>query len=108
MFERFRAWRRKRVLATHALPDDLWQEAVGMLSFLEIYDATELAALRDKVVLFLAGKGIIGAHDFEVTPLMRVVIAIQACVLILHLDSDAYSGWNNVIHSSAVMCSLFG
>ena len=97
MFERIRSWRRKRVLATHALPDELWDEAVGMLSFLEIYDDAELAALRDKVVLFLADKGIVGAHDFEVTPLMRVVIAIQACVLVLKLDPDAYAGWNNVV-----------
>ena len=97
MFERFRAWRRDRVLATHALPDELWDEAIGQLPFLDIYDDAELEALRDKVVLFLAEKGIVGAHDFEVTPLMRVVIAIQACVLVLHLPPDAYAGWSNVI-----------
>jgi hypothetical protein len=57
----------------------------------------ELAALRDKVVLFLAEKGVVGAQDFEVTPLMRVVIAIQACVLVLHLEPDAYAGWSNVV-----------
>src|SRR5258706_3305692 len=97
MFERFRSWRRRRVLATHALPNELWNEAVDLLPFLAIYDDQELAALRDKVVLFLAEKGIIGAHDFEVTPLMRVVIAIQACVLVLRLEPDAYAGWNNVV-----------
>ena len=74
MFERYRSWRRRRVLATHALPDELWDEAISMLSFLDIYDDAELAALRDKVVLFLAEKGIVGAQDFEVTPLMRVEI----------------------------------
>ena len=97
MFERFRRWRRERVLATHALPDELWDEALGMLSFLEIYDESELAELRDRVVLFLAEKGIVGAQDFEVTPLMRVVIAIQACVLVLKLPPDAYAGWTNVV-----------
>jgi len=97
VFERFRQWRRERVLATHALPDPLWDEAVAMLSFLDIYDEDERAALRDRVVLFLAEKGIVGAQDFEVTPLMRVVIAIQACVLILKLPPDAYAGWTNVV-----------
>jgi len=97
MFERFREWRRKRVLATHALPDALWSEAVGMLPFLELYDEQELGRLRDRVVLFLADKGVIGANEFEVTPLMRVVIAIQACVLVLNLPPDAYNGWSNIV-----------
>ena len=97
MFERFRAWRRRRVLATHALPDMLWDEAIAMLPFLDIYEDGELGALRDRVVLFLAEKGIVGANDFEVTPLMRVVIAIQACVLVLKLPPDSYAGWSSVV-----------
>jgi len=85
------------VLATHALPDELWDEAAALLEFLDIYDDAELARLRDRVVLFLAEKGIVGAREFEVTPLMRVVIAIQACVLALELEPDVYSGWSNVV-----------
>ncbi|MEO7762266.1 MAG: zinc-dependent peptidase, partial [Casimicrobiaceae bacterium] len=91
MFEQFRSWRRKRVLATYALPDELWNEALAQLTCLEIYDPEELAELRERVVLFLEDKGIVGANDFEVTPLMRVVIAIQACVLVLKLSPDAYA-----------------
>lgn len=97
MWERFRSWRRRRVLATHALPGELWDEAVGMLPFLSIYRDDEMQSLRDRVVLFLEDKAIVGAQDFTVTPLMRVVIAIQACVLVLHLDPDAYTGWSNVV-----------
>ena len=97
LLEKFRAWRRGRVLATHALPDELWDEALDMLPFLSRYRDDEIQALRDRVVLFLADKGIIGAQEFEVTPLMRVVIAIQACVLVLHLEPDVYDGWNNVV-----------
>jgi MtfA peptidase len=97
MFNAYRSWRRKRILATNALPDELWNEAVSMLPFLERYDASTLVELRDRVVLFLADKSIIGANDFEVTPLMRVIIAIQACVLVLRLESDAYDGWTNVV-----------
>ena len=97
LFSTWRGWRRKRILATHALPDDLWNEAVAMLTFLARYDAAALRELRDRVVLFLEDKSIVGANDFEVTPLMRVIIAIQACVLVLRLDADAYDGWNNVV-----------
>ena len=97
IFSALSAWRRRRVLATHALPDELWNEAVGLLPFLQPYGADDLRALRDRVVLFLADKAIVGARDFEVTPLMRVVIAIQACVLVLRMDAGAYDGWTNVV-----------
>ena len=97
MWERYRSWRRRRVLATHALPDALWDEAAGMLSFLANYRDDEIEALRERVVLFLEDKAIVGAREFTVTPLMRVVIAIQACVLVLYLDPDAYAGWSSVV-----------
>ncbi len=57
----------------------------------------ELARLREKVVLFLDAKNIIGARGHRVTPRQRVVIALQACVLILNLDIAFYDGWENVI-----------
>ena len=97
MFSAYKSWRRRRILATHALPDDLWDEAVAMLPFLGRYDDATLIQLRDRAVLFLEGKSIVGANDFKVTPLMRVIIAIQACVLVLRLESDAYDGWNDVV-----------
>ena len=97
MWERFLAWRRRRILATHALPDELWDEALGMLDFLALYRADEMQALRDRVVLFLQDKSIVGAQDFTVTPLMRVVIAIQACVLVLELSLDWYADFESVV-----------
>ena len=97
MLEAFRRWRRERVLRSHALPDDLWREAVDALPFLDTYDAAELARLRDLVVLFLDAKSISGAQGHEVTPLQRVVIAVQACVLVLNLDLALYDGWESVV-----------
>ena len=48
-------------------------------------------------MLFLDAKGVVGARDHEVTPLQRVIIAIQACVLVLELDLAYYDGFENVI-----------
>jgi Mlc titration factor MtfA (ptsG expression regulator) len=90
-------WRRRRVLQTAALPDGLWNEALGALPFLGTYTPDELARLRDLTVLFLDAKGIVGARGHEVTPLQRVVIALQACVPILNLDLALYDGFENVI-----------
>ena len=97
MFEGLRQWRRKQILKSSAIPDTLWGDAVGQLPFLAIYDADALARLREKVVLFLDAKGIVGARGHEVTPLQRVIIAIEACVLVLELDLSYYDGFENVI-----------
>ena len=67
------------------------------LPFLAIYTDAELARLREKVVLFLSAKSIVGARGHRVTPRQRVVIALQACVLVLNLDLAYYDGWENVI-----------
>ena len=97
MFEAFRKWRHERVLKTAGIPDPLWSAATTALPFLAIYNPTELERLRARVVLFLDAKSIVGARDHEVTPLQRVIIAIQACVLILNLDLSWYEDFENVV-----------
>ena len=97
MLDTIRKWQRRRVLAHAAIPEALWRDALESLPFLAIYTEAELARLRELVVLFLSKKSIVAARGFEVTPRMRVMIAIQACVLILHLDPRYYDGWENVI-----------
>ena len=97
MFDTLRKWRRQRVLRSAAIPDALWREALESLPFVAIYTDEELARLRAKVVLFLSAKSIVGARGHVVTPLQRVIIAIEACVLVLYLDLAYYDGWENVI-----------
>ena len=97
MFAVIRRWRRRRMLATAAIPEPLWREALDALPFLAIYTDDELVRLRERVVVFLSEKSIVGAAGFVVTPPMRVVIAMQACAPALWLDADCYDGWENVI-----------
>jgi Mlc titration factor MtfA (ptsG expression regulator) len=97
MFGALQRWRRRRVLRSAAIPEPLWQEALSSLPFLVRYREDELARLRELTVLFLDAKGIVGAAGHEVTPLQRVVIALQACVLVLNLDLSLYDGFENVI-----------
>ena len=97
MFDALSRWRRRRVLARAAIPDALWREAVALLPFLALYGDGDLVRLREKVVLFLDAKAIVGARGHAVTPLQRVIIAIQACVLVLELDLAFYDGFENVI-----------
>ncbi|HVE51040.1 MAG TPA: M90 family metallopeptidase [Casimicrobiaceae bacterium] len=97
MLQALREWHRRRVLTRSAIPDSLWNEALATLPFMARYSADDLARLRDIVVLFLDAKGILGARGHDVTPLQRVVIAIQACVLVLNLDLTYYDGFENIV-----------
>jgi len=97
MFDALSRWRQRRVLSRAAIPDALWREAVALLPFLAIYADEDLARLRQKVVLFLDAKAIVGAGGHAVTALQRVIIAIQACVLVLELELAFYDGFENVI-----------
>lgn len=97
MFDAIRNWRRRRVLARASIPEELWRAALAALPFLRSLDAAEQRRLRDLCVLFLDAKGIVGARGHEVTPLQRVMIAQQACVLVLNLDLGLYDGFENVV-----------
>ena len=66
MFEAIRNWRRRRTLATAAIPETLWRQALDALPFLAIYTEDEIKRLRERVVVFLSEKGIVGAAGFAV------------------------------------------
>jgi Mlc titration factor MtfA (ptsG expression regulator) len=59
--------------------------------------------LRELATLFLAQKEFSGAHGLEVSDAMAVAIAAQACLPVLQLGLDAYSGFVGiVVHAGAV------
>jgi MtfA peptidase len=108
MFSWLKTKLRQRALATHALPDDEWNAALNELPFLYHYDAPTLARLRTLTTLFLVEKSIVsgatsGEHTLDVTPHMRILIAVQACLLILGRGVNVmaamadYDGWENVV-----------
>jgi Mlc titration factor MtfA (ptsG expression regulator) len=86
-------WRRRRVLEKHRIDDRLWHEAIAGLAFLP----KESPKLRELALLFLAEKQFTGAHGLEVTDAMRVSIAAQACLPILELGLDWYSGFTGIV-----------
>lgn len=108
MFDWLKTKRRERALATNVLPDDDWSAALRELPFLDHYDAPTLARLRELTTLFLVEKSIVsgatsGDHTLDVTPHMRILIALQACLLILGRGESVmaaitdFEGWENVV-----------
>lgn len=108
MFSWLKTKRRQRALASHALPDEEWNAALRELPFLDHYSPRALARLRELTTLFLVEKSIVsgatsGAHVLEVTSHMRILIAVQASLLILGRGASVtdamsdYDGWENIV-----------
>ncbi|SEP88397.1 hypothetical protein SAMN05421693_10925 [Ectothiorhodospira magna] len=93
----FKSWRRRRLLARTAIPDDAWRERLAAQPMLAGLNGNERAALRQWVTLFLHEKAIHGAQGLTVTPTMALHIAQQACLPILRLGIDWYDQWSTLI-----------
>ena len=77
--------------------DSAWEavrHSLPVVATLAEHDAVELRALADA---FLRTKSIEGAGGFVLDEESRVVVAAQACIPILALGIDAYTGWRSVI-----------
>ncbi|SFO20815.1 zinc-dependent peptidase [Nitrosospira briensis] len=97
MLSNLKGWHRRRILKNEPVSDEVWQSAQSRLKCLRGLSLAELEHLREKVILFLHAKQISGAHGLIVTEEMHVLIAVQACILILNLDLDYYDGWVEII-----------
>jgi Mlc titration factor MtfA (ptsG expression regulator) len=93
----FRSIRRKRILKEGLLPSDIWRWLVQDHPILDGLAEAELATLRRLSTLFLREKVFEGADGLELTDPMREVIAVQACLPILHLGLESYENWKTVI-----------
>ena len=92
----FRRMKTRYVLRRHALRHGHWQAATGKLWMLDGLSAVEKARLRKLSTLFLHQKNFVGI-GVPVTQEMRILIAAQACLLILNLDSDLLSEWTDIV-----------
>lgn len=93
----FSRWRRTRALRRQPIADAQWRRVVSRFSFLRTLSAAEQQRLRELTALFLDRKSVSGAGGLVMTREMQLVIAAQACLLVLNLDLDCYDGWVEVI-----------
>lgn len=93
----YRNWRRERILRQSGLDDALWDDTVRHFPFAWTLEPDDQRKLRDLVTLFLHEKSFSSTHGIVLTPSMQVWIAVQACILVLHLGLDYYRGWSGVI-----------
>ena len=79
------------------IPAELWAAVLAAHPFLAALAPDESEALRQRCAWLLASKTINGARGLEPTDFMRLAIAAQACLPILHLSPALYEGWDEII-----------
>lgn len=75
----------------------LWRDGTSPWLFMRGLSEAEAGRLKSLSERFLASKQFSGTHGLEVTDLMQVQIAAQACILVLELGESWYEGWSEVI-----------
>lgn len=93
----FGRWRRARAVERQGIADAPWQRVVSRFSFFRVLSPDEQRRLRELTALFLDRKSVSGAGGLELTREMQLVIAAQACLLVLNLDFELYDDWVEVI-----------
>jgi len=97
MLERFKQWRRNRIVARAELDEGEWQRALRRFSFTRELSAEDQSRLRELTILFLHEKRFTAAHGLRLTQPMCLHVAVQACTLILNLGIEYYRGWTEII-----------
>ena len=93
----FSRWRKARALKRQDIGGAQWHRTMGRFSFFRKLPAADQHKLRELTALFLDRKTVIGAGGLQITRDMQLVIAAQACLLVLNLDLDYYGDWVEVI-----------
>lgn len=96
MFGFFRGRRREKLRAKPFPPEwvAMLERNVPLYRRLPEEDRREL---RGHIQVFLAEKEFEGCGGLEITDEIRVTIAAQACILLLHRDSDYYPGLYSIL-----------
>lgn len=97
MFDFLRNWLDRRVIERTSISASQWESAFAALPLLARLNAAETQRLQDLAILFLHRKSVDGAHELVVTPEMALIIALQACLPVLALGLESYSGWSTVV-----------
>lgn len=89
-------WRRKRI-AQKQFPDKwlrILEENVPLYNRLPPEDKFEL---QKHTLIFIAEKRFEGCGGLEITDEIKIIIAAQACVLLLHRKTDYYPGLSSIL-----------
>jgi Mlc titration factor MtfA (ptsG expression regulator) len=97
VFQWFKERWYERIVRHSPITDIEWQKVFHYLPLLQRLSEQEKTKLKRLAILFLHYKSLEGVGDMQITTAMRLIIALQACLPILNLGLDWYSGWVSVV-----------
>lgn len=92
-------FKRKRRERIRSLPFPVkWQEILEKnIAYYNHLNAADQAELRSHIQVFLDEKEFEGFDGMEITDEIKVTIAAQACILLLHRDTDYYPTLHTIL-----------
>lgn len=97
MFGLFRRKQPQPTAPSARVPDALWARVEQSLPFLDFLPDADRPRLRALAIDFLEQKEFHGANGLALTNEIMLSVALQACVPILNIGLDAYSGWVGIV-----------
>ncbi len=85
------------LFVSKAIPDEIWFQVIATTPVLKNLNKNENIKLRKLTRRFLHKKHISTAQDLELTSYMEVLIAAQACLLIINLHFNYYQDLHEII-----------
>ena len=86
----------RHILKHQAIPAELWQPSLEQLSITHRLTAVERAHLRELSTRLIVEKNFIGI-GIAIDKPMQVLIAICACLPVLHLGLRQLGGWRDIL-----------
>lgn len=97
MFNAIKTWLKRRVIKHSRITTEQWDRAFDKLPLLNGLTVSERQTLIELAIIFIHRKVFESGNGFEIKPHMKLIIALQACLPILHLGIDCYNGWTSII-----------
>lgn len=92
----FKKWRRKR-LSGRQFPYDWLVIIKRNVPFYNLLPAEDQKELHRHILIFIGEKRFEGCGGLKITDEIKVTIAAQACILLLHRETNYYPGLSTII-----------
>jgi MtfA peptidase len=89
--------RRRRRLAARPFPDEWLAIITRNVPFYRRLPAEDQKELQRHILIFIAEKHFEGCGGLQMTDEIKVTIAAQACILLLHRETDYYPGLPSIL-----------
>ena len=85
------------ILRKNPISPAIWGKLANSLPICRNLNHKDLYQLKKLTTLFMYEKTFTGVKGFELDEEKKMIIAIQACLPILHLDMSYYDGWIEIV-----------